>query len=52
MPGGILIAVILIVVFPIVVIMSCAAIAAGLGSLLKVDAEKRNEGSELIELNR
>lgn len=52
MLGGIAIAVILIVLFPIVVIMSCAGIAAGLGSFLKFDAEKRNEGSELIELNR
>lgn len=44
-------AVILIVVFPMVVIMSCCGIAWLLGTLLTRDAEQRFEGSELIELN-
>ena len=52
MPGGVLIAVILFVVFPVIAVMGCAAVAVGLGSLLTIDGEKRNEGSELLELNR
>jgi hypothetical protein len=51
-PGGILIAVILFVVFPVVAVMGFAAVAVGLGSLLTIDGAKRNEGSELLELNR
>lgn len=51
MPGGILMAVILIVLFPMAVVMGCCAIAATLGSLLHRDGEQRHEGSELIELN-
>lgn len=51
-PGGILIAFILFVVFPVMAVMGCAAVAVGLSSLLTIDADKRNEGSELIELSR
>ncbi len=43
---------ILLVVFPITVIMSCAGVAWALGTLLNKDADARHEGSELIELSR
>ena len=51
MPGGIAIAIILVVLFPIAVIMGCCVIAWLLGTLLTGDADKRYEGSELVELN-
>ena len=44
--------VVLVVLFPMVVIMSCAGIAAALGALLKTDVDARHEGSELLELSR
>jgi hypothetical protein len=50
-PGAIAIIVVLFL-FPVVVIMSGAVGAAILGTVLGKDAEARNEGSELIELNR
>lgn len=40
-----------LVVLPVLVCMGCAAIAAGLGWSLNHDAEVRNEGSELLDLN-
>ena len=52
MIGGLVIMVVLVVLFPMVVIMSCAGIAAGLGALLKSDVDTRHEGSELLELSR
>ena len=51
MPGGIGIAIILLVAFPVAVIMSCCAIAWLLGTLLTKDGQERYEGSELVELN-
>lgn len=50
MPGAIAIVVILFV-FPVVVCMSFAAIAAAFGELLARDGEARNQGSELLDLN-
>ena len=44
--------VILVVVFPVLVAMGCCVVAVALGSLLTIDGEARNEGSELIECNR
>ena len=52
MLGGLLIVVVLVVVIPVVVMMSGTLVAAALGWALKDDAERRNEGSELIALNR
>jgi hypothetical protein len=52
MLGGILMAVVLVVVIPVAVMMSGAVIAAVLGWSLKEDAEATHEGSELIALNK
>jgi hypothetical protein len=52
MAGAIIIAIVLVVVIPVAVCMSGAAVAALLGWSLKDDAEARNEGSELIALNK
>ena len=52
MLGGIIIAVVLVVAIPVAVMMSGSVVAALLGWALKDDAEERNEGSELIALNR
>ncbi|HLM65476.1 MAG TPA: hypothetical protein VK306_14350 [Acidimicrobiales bacterium] len=52
MIGAVILAVILLVVFPVAVAMSGALAAAGLGWALKSDADARYEGSELLELNR
>ncbi len=50
MPGAIVIVAVLLL-FPVVVCLSMAVIAAGLGQLLYKDAEARSEGSELLDLN-
>ena len=50
MPGPIIIAVILLV-FPIVVGLSTAALAGVIGYFLNKDAEIRHEGSELLDTN-
>lgn len=50
MPGPIIIAVILLL-FPVVVGLSTAALAGILGHLLYKDAEVRHEGSELLDTN-
>ena len=52
MAGGIAIAVILLILFPVMFIMTGAVGAAILGWASKADAEARYEGSELIDLNR
>ncbi|MGH9191519.1 MAG: hypothetical protein ACRDZ0_03480 [Acidimicrobiales bacterium] len=52
MAGAILMAIVLVVVIPVAVCMSGAAVAALLGWSLKEDADARNEGSESIDLNR
>jgi hypothetical protein len=52
MAGAILMAIVLVVVIPVAVCMSGAAVAALLGWSLNEDADARNEGSELIDLNR
>jgi len=51
MPGGIVMAVILIVLFPIAVIVGCCVIAWLLGTLLTTDGEQRYEGTELAQLD-
>lgn len=50
MVGAVIIVVVLLLI-PVGVVMSGAVLAAILGWSLKTDAEDRNEGSELIELN-
>ena len=50
MPGPIIIAIILLL-FPVVVGLSTAALAGILGHLLYKDAEVRHEGSELLDTN-
>jgi hypothetical protein len=52
MLGGILLALVLVIVLPVAMIMVGPLVAAALGSTLKDDAEQRNEGSEHIALNR
>ena len=51
MVGAVLIVVALLLL-PVLVVLSGAAAAAGLGFLLKKDADDRFEGSELIDVNR
>jgi hypothetical protein len=51
MLGAILIVIVLLLI-PVIIMMSCSALAALLGWSLRADAEARNEGSELIALNR
>jgi hypothetical protein len=51
MLGAILIVIVLLLI-PVVIMMGCSILAALLGWSLKSDAEARNEGSELIALNR
>ena len=51
MVGGIVIAVVLVVVFPVVVMMSMALIAALLGSTTKTSVDAQHEGSELLEVS-
>jgi nitrogen fixation-related uncharacterized protein len=51
MSGALVIALILLVVIPVSIILTGALVAAILGWSLKEDAEQRNEGSELIDLN-
>ena len=50
MPGAIAIVVVL-VLLPVLVCMGSAVIAMVLGVALNNDAEVRNEGSELLDLN-
>ena len=50
--GAIVLAMLIVVVFPILVSLGCAAIAAGLGWSLKSTGEDLHPGSELIELNQ
>ena len=50
MPGAIAMIVVLLL-FPILAVMGSAVIAALLGHVLNKDAEVRNEGSELLDLN-
>ncbi|HKY68776.1 MAG TPA: hypothetical protein VJM49_20480 [Acidimicrobiales bacterium] len=52
MLGAVLMILVLVVVIPVAVMMTGPVIAAALGWALKDDAEARNEGSELIALNR
>ena len=50
MPGAVLI-VLALISFPIIVGLSTAGLAALIGFFLQKDADKRHEGSELIDAN-
>ena len=50
--GPVLVVVALVLVLPIAVMVGCAAIAAGLGWLVKTDVDQTHEGSELLALDR
>lgn len=52
MIGPVVIVIVLLVLIPVGVMLSGNIAAGILGWLLKADAEARNEGSELIDLNR
>ena len=52
MLGGLIIVVFLIAVVPPAIAMTMAAVAAGLGALLKTQVDSQHEGSELLELTR
>lgn len=51
MVGGIVIAVLLVIVFPVVVMMSLALVAAVLGATTKNSVDAEHEGSELLEVS-
>jgi hypothetical protein len=51
MVGGIVIAVLLIVVFPVMIMMSMAVIASLLGATTKNSVDNQHEGSELLEMS-
>ncbi len=51
MAGAVVIVIALVVVLPVAIIVTGGILAAVIGTLLKVDAEKSNEGSELLDLN-
>jgi hypothetical protein len=48
---GVVAIIIALLVFPVIAIMGSVTIAAALGWALHRDAEDRNEGSELIDVN-
>ena len=50
MPGAIAIVLVLLLL-PVLVCMGSAVLAVALGVVLNRDAEIRNEGSELLDLN-
>jgi hypothetical protein len=49
-PGAIAILVVLALI-PVIICLSSAALAAAIGWALNRDAEVRNQGSELLDLN-
>jgi hypothetical protein len=51
MAGAIAIVVVLVLVIPVLVLMASGVLAAVIGQVLERDAEVRNEGSELLELD-
>ncbi len=51
MVGVVLVVIALLIVLPVGFLIGGAVVAMILGSSLKADAERRHEGSELIDLN-
>jgi hypothetical protein len=52
MLGAVIVALVIVVALPVGLMMSGAVAAAALGWTLKEDADTRNEGSELVALNK
>jgi flagellar basal body-associated protein FliL len=48
---GVVAILIVLVLFPVLFLMGMTVVAVVLGSVLNHDAEVRNEGSELLDLN-
>lgn len=51
MAGAVAIVVVLVLVLPVLVLMGGALLAAVIGQVLERDAEIRDEGSELLQLD-
>ncbi len=51
MVGALIIAAILVVIFPVVFLISMGILAAVLGQTTKVDVDKRYEGTEYLKLS-
>ncbi len=51
MPGAVILVVLLVVVFPVMIMLTGAAIAGIFGFLLKDDADRRGEDTVWKELN-
>ena len=51
MVGAVIIVVVLLVVLPVAFLIGGAIVAAIFGESLRRDAERRHEGSELLDLN-
>jgi flagellar basal body-associated protein FliL len=49
--AGAVVMIVVLLVFPVLVILAGLGAAAILGTSLNVDAEERNKGSELLDLN-
>jgi hypothetical protein len=49
--AGAIVIVLVLLLLPVLVCMGSAIIASALGMVLNSDAEIRNEGSELLDLN-
>jgi hypothetical protein len=52
MVGAVIVAVVIVVAIPVGLMMSGAVASAIIGWALREDAVDRNEGSELVELNK
>lgn len=52
MVGGIIIAVLLLVIFPVAIILSSAMIASMLGSSAKMSVDAKHAGSEALKLSQ
>lgn len=51
MVGGIIIVVVLLVIFPVAIIMTGGAVAAGLGMFMKKSVDFNHRGTEALELS-
>lgn len=52
MVGGIVIVVLLLVIFPVAIMLSGAALAAMIGTVTQDGVDKAHKGSELFDLSR
>ena len=51
MSGAVVIIIVLVVAIPVLVLISGAIAAAGLGWLLKTEVDAQHEGSELLDIS-